>query len=141
MRYMGVYRYIVRVYCRHTVYARTRAPRTGQCGERKLLTQTLVRVIVRIVSLNHFRLVPFGVCTAQKCVRSTRRCRVNSFAFASEYFYLHLHSNCTYISTCTAAVHTFLHTNKNPDLPRLMTKQACSTYAGLYARSPFSVNT
>lgn len=32
MRYMGVCRYIVRVYCRHTVYARTRAPRTGQCA-------------------------------------------------------------------------------------------------------------
>ena len=43
----------------------------------------------------------------------------------AEHVYIHLHSNCTYISTGTAAVHTFLHTNKNPDLPRLMTKQAC----------------
>ena len=41
------------------------------------------------ISCRHFRFVPFGVYTAQKCVRSTRRCRVNSFAYVSDYCYLH----------------------------------------------------
>ena len=37
-----------------------------------------------------------------------------------EHLYIHLHSNYTYISTCTAAVHTFLHTNRDPDLVGFM---------------------
>ena len=44
----------------------------------------------------------------------------------AEHVYIHLHSNYTYLSTGTAPVHTFLHTNSDPDLVRFMSQQACS---------------
>ena len=43
----------------------------------------------------------------------------------AEQLYIHLHSNSACTSTGTAAVHTFLHTNWDPDLVRFMSQQAC----------------
>ena len=51
----------------------------------------------------------------------------------AEHVYIHLHSNYTYISTGTAAVHTFLHTNKNPDFFRFMGQSACIPVVEPYA--------
>ena len=44
----------------------------------------------------------------------------------AEQLYIHLHSNSACTSTGTAAVHTFLHTNWDPDLVGFMSQQACT---------------
>ena len=73
-----------------------------KCREKTIDPDTCSCHRQKRISCRHFRFVPFGVYTAQKCVRSTRRCRVNSIAFASEYFYLQ-NPNCSQLSGASEA--------------------------------------